>query len=179
MIIRSRTALFAALVLTSLALLSACGYHLLGTGGLPAGITSVAVPLFDKEVSLIVLDQRITESVRAELARRARVRVTSEKAGADAVLIGTITNFSVTPLSYDSDGRANRYNASLIARVILKDKDGKEIFKLEGYRFEESYARASGSGSYASKENIAYDALSRDFARALVGAIFESSEEKK
>jgi outer membrane lipopolysaccharide assembly protein LptE/RlpB len=159
--------------------LSSCGYHLLGTGGLPASVTSVAVPAFEKEVSLIVLDQRITEAVRAELARRARVRVTSGKDGADAVLSGTITNFSVSPLSYDSDGRANRYQVSLIARVILKDKDNKELFKLEGYRFEESYARSGSGNSYASEENVAYDTLARDFARALVGAIFESSQEQK
>ena len=169
----------AALLFSIFAMLSGCGYHLLGTGGLPKGISSVAVPLFEKEVSLIVLDQRVTEAVRAELARRARVKVSADREGADAVLNGTITNFSVTPLSYGSDGRANRFRASLVARVILKDRDGKEFFKLEGYRFEESYARASGANSYASEENIAYDQLARDFARALVGAIFESSGEKK
>ncbi len=169
----------AALLLVLAAALSSCGYHLLGTGNLPEGVTSFAIPLFEKEVSLIVLDQRVTEAVRAELARRARVRVSAEKEGADAVLFGTITNYSVIPLSYDSDGRANRYNVSIVARVILKDRDGKELFKLEGYRFEESYARAGGGTSYASEENVAYDQLARDFARALVGAIFESSAEQK
>ena len=174
-----RIPLRAAILLAFAVLFSSCGYHLLGTGGLPQGVASVAIPLFEKEVSLIVLDQRVTEAVRAELARRARVRVTSEKEGADAVLVGTITNYSVIPLSYDSDGRANRYNVSIVARVILKDKDGKEFFKLEGYRFEESYARAGGGTSFASEENVAYDQLARDFARALVGAIFESSAEQK
>lgn len=175
MIMAQRSVLFLAFLI----LLSSCGYHLLGTGNLPEGVTSVAIPLFEKEVSLIVLDQRVTEAVRAELARRARVKVSADKEGADAVLVGTITNYSVIPLSYDSDGRANRYNVSIVARVIMKDKDGKEFFKLEGYRIEESYARAGGGTSFASEENVAYDQLARDFARALVGAIFESSGEKK
>ena len=67
----------------------------------------------------------------------------------------------------------------IVSPDIGKDKDGKEFFKLEGYRFEESYARAGGGTSFASEENVAYDQLARDFARALVGAIFESSGEKK
>jgi outer membrane lipopolysaccharide assembly protein LptE/RlpB len=172
--------IFPVLLLLSLTLLSAsCGYHLLGTGGLPKSISVVAVPPFEKEVSIMVLDQRITEAVRAELARRARVKVISQKEGSDAVLSGTITNFSVYPLSYGSDGRANRYRVSLIARVTLKDKDGKELFKLEGYRFEEAYARSGSGNAFANEENIAYDSLARDFARSLVGAIFESSQEEK
>lgn len=152
-----------------------CGYHLVGSGGLPKGINVVAIPVFEKTENVMVLDQRLTEAVRAEIARRGRVKVVSQKEGADAVLLGNITNYSVYALSYGSDGRANRYNVSVVVRIILKDKEGKEIFKMEGYRFEQEYERSSRGQSYISEENISYDQLSRDLAKAIVSAIFETN----
>ncbi len=158
-----------------LVIAQSCGYHLVGSGGLPKGIDVVAIPIFEKTENVMVLDQRLTEAVRAEIGRRGRVKVVSEKEGADAVLLGNITNYSVYALSYGSDGRANRYNVSVVVRIILKDKEGKEIFKMEGYRFEQEYSRASKMESFTSEENISYDQLSRDLAKAIVSAIFETN----
>ncbi|MFB3852077.1 MAG: LPS assembly lipoprotein LptE [Acidobacteriota bacterium] len=152
-----------------------CGYHLVGTGGLPQGVSVLAIPLFEKGDNVVVLDQRITEAVRAEISRRARVKVISQKEGSDAILLGTIANYSVFPISYGSDGRANRYRVSIVAKVLMKDKEGKEIFKMDGYRFEKEYSRASSQNLFLNEENIAVDLLSRDFARDLVGAILESN----
>jgi len=154
--------------------LFSCGYHLVGTGGLPEGITVLAIPTFEKGDNVVVLDQRITEAVRAEIARRTRVKVVSEKEGSNAILLGTISNYSVFPISYGADGKANKYRVSIVAKVFIKDKDGKEIFKMEGYRFEKEYSRASSENLFLNEENIAFDLLSRDFARDLVGAILES-----
>lgn len=151
-----------------------CGYHFVGTGGLPEGITVLAVPLFEKGENIVVLDQRITEAVRAEFSRRTRVKVVSQKELADAVLSGTISNYSNFPISYGIDGRANKYKVSIVAKVVMKDKEGKEIFKMEGYRFEKEYSRTSPQNLFLKEENIALDEVSRDFARDLVGAILES-----
>lgn len=152
-----------------------CGYHLVGTGGLPQGVTVLAVPLFERGDNVVILDQRLTEAVRSEISRRTRVKVTSQKGGSDAILLGTIANYSVFPISYGADGRANRYRVSIVAKVLMKDKDGKEIFKMDGYRFEKEYSRASSQNLFLNEENIAIDLLAKDFARALVGAILESN----
>jgi len=151
-----------------------CGYHLVGTGGLQDGIAVLAVPPFEKGENIVVLDQRITEAVRAELSRRTRVKVVSQKEIADAVLNGTISNYSIFPISYGVDGRADKYRVSIVAKVVMKDKEGKEILNMEGYRFEREYSRKSSQNLFLNEENIAIDELSRDFARDLVGTILES-----
>jgi len=173
---RGRAAAFAfALAAALLAGLANCGYHLQGTGGaLPSTVKTVAVLPFGRQVPVLQLDQRVTEAVTRELAQRARVKVQSTKDGADAILSGTITAYSVAPLSYDASGRANRYQVSMTAKVQLTDRDGKVIFQSPGYRFSEVYERNSDPATYISQELVAYSAVANDFARALVANIMEA-----
>jgi outer membrane lipopolysaccharide assembly protein LptE/RlpB len=161
---------------TALALCAtACGYHLQGTGGsLPPAVKIIAVLPFERQVPVLQLDQRVTEAVTRELAQRARVKVQSTKDGADAILTGAITGYGVAPLSYDSAGRANRYQVTMSARVRLADRDGKVLFESQGYRFSEVYERTSRPGAYISEEVVAYDVVASDFARALVATILEA-----
>jgi len=156
-----------------------CGYHLQGTGGsLPPAVKIIAVLPFERQVPVLQLDQRVTEAVTRELAQRARVKVQSVKEGADAVLTGAITGYGVAPLSYDSAGRANRYQVTMSARVRLADGDGKVLFESQGYRFTEVYERTSRPGAYISEEVVAYAVVASDFARALVASIMEAGPDE-
>lgn len=156
-------------------LLFGCGYRLLGTGGaLPRGVKVVAVPPFERQVPVLQLDQRVTEQVRAELARRAKVTVQAAREGADAILLGTLTHYSVVPVSYDSQGRANRYQVSMTARLKLTDSAGRTLYESEGYRFNQNYGRSPSPGTYVDEERVAYDVVARDFARSLVGRLMEA-----
>ena len=167
-------------VLAALLVLTACGYHLLGTGGaFPPTVKTVAVIPFERQVPVVKLEQRVTEAVTRELARRVHVRVTSSKEGADAVLTGIITGYSVAPLSFDSAGRANRYQVTMTARVLLVDRDGKKLFDSQGYHFNEVYERSLGPSTYINQEVGAYDVVARDFARALVASMVEGGTDAK
>ncbi len=171
-----RTHLFGALLLLSASLL-ACGYHLQGRGGaLPAGVKVLAVLPFERQVPVLELDQRVTEAVTRELAQRARVRVQSDRPGADAVVTGAITGYGVNPVSYDpADGRANRFRVQMSAKIQVADAAGKVLYKADGFLFEEVYERAPAAAGYIPDEVVAYDVLARDFARALVSAVLEGS----
>jgi outer membrane lipopolysaccharide assembly protein LptE/RlpB len=159
----------------SLLLYFSCGYRLMGTGGaLPQGVKVVAVPPFERQVPVLQLDQRVTEQVRAELARRAKVKVQAEKEGADAILAGTLTHYSVVPVSYDPQGRANRFQVSMAAKIRLSDASGRVLYQSEGYRFTQNYERSPSPGTYINEEKVAYDLVARDFARNLVGRIMEA-----
>lgn len=161
--------------LVSLLFLTGCGYHLMGTGGaLPPGVKVVAVPPFERQVAVLQLDQRVTEQVRQELARRAKVKVQSEKEGADAVLYGTLTHYAVVPISYDAQGRANRFQVSMAAKLRLCDATGKTIYESEGYRFTQNYQRSAAPQTYINEEKVAYTVVARDFARNLVGRLLEA-----
>lgn len=160
------------LLLLSGALLG-CGYRLLGTGNLPEGIRTVAVLPFEREVPVVQLDQRVTEAVTQEMARRLKVRVQSGKEGADAVLTGSLRSFHVAPLSYDEAGRANRYHVSLGVKVRLVDARGTVLYESQAFRFTENYARSASPATFAAEEVVAYEQVARDFARALVSAMVE------
>jgi outer membrane lipopolysaccharide assembly protein LptE/RlpB len=165
-----------AAVLAVILLTVACGYHLLGAAGaFPPTVKTVAVLPFERQVPVLVLDQRVTEAVTRELVQRARVKVTASKAGADAVLSGAITGYGVAPLSYDTAGRANRFQVTMSAKVKLTTTDGKVLFDSQGYRFTETYESSSGPQGYINQEAVAYDIVARDFARALVASMLEAS----
>jgi outer membrane lipopolysaccharide assembly protein LptE/RlpB len=152
-----------------------CGYRLMGTGGaLPPGVRVLAVPPFERQVAVLQLDQRVTEQVRQELIRRTKVRVQAAKEGADAVLYGVLTNYSVVPISYDQQGRANRFQVSMAAKLRLADASGKNIYESEGYRFTQNYERSASPQTYINEEKVAYDVVARDFARNLVGRLLEA-----
>jgi outer membrane lipopolysaccharide assembly protein LptE/RlpB len=173
---RRRAAAFVAITLAAALLTAtACGYHLQGTGGaLPSTVKVIAVPPFAREVPVLQLDQRVTEAVTRELAQRAKVKVQSTRDGADAILAGTITAYSAVPLSYDSSGRANRYQVTMTAKIQLTDREGKVIFESPGYRFSEVYERNSNPATYISQEVVAFTSVASDFARALVSNIMEA-----
>jgi outer membrane lipopolysaccharide assembly protein LptE/RlpB len=168
-----------ALLISLLAVLGAglgCGYRLMGTtGSLPPHVKVVAVRNFERQVPVIELDQRVTEEVTRELARRAKVTVRSTKEGADAVMTGVITHYSVVPLSYDDSGRANRFQVNMTAKITLTESEGAVLFKSDGYRFNSIYERSSQPASYFNEETVAYEAVARDFARSLVGSLLEAS----
>jgi outer membrane lipopolysaccharide assembly protein LptE/RlpB len=170
----SRLALAA--ITSAVLLATACGYRLLGAGGsFPPAVKTIAVTPFQRQVPVLQLEQRITEAVTRELVQRAHVRVQSQREGADAVLTGAVTGYGVAPVSYDSAGRANRYQVNVSARVKLEDAGGKVLFESQGYRFSEIYERASSPQTYVNEEVVAYDEVARDFARALVASILEGS----
>ncbi len=168
----------AAATAAALALLAGCGYRLLGAGALPPTVRTLAVLPFERQVPVLQLDQRVTEAVVQEVARRLKVRVQAGREGADAVLSGAIRGFHVAPLSYDSEGRADRYQVTLSARIRLTDREGKILFDSQGYRFTQNYARSGSPSTYASEEVVAYELIARDFARALVSAMVEGGNER-
>jgi len=168
----------AAVVASALAVLAGCGYRLLGTGTLPPTVRTLAVLPFERQVPVLQIDQRVTEAVVQEASRRLKVRVQSGREGADAVLTGAIRGFNVAPLSYDSEGRADRYQVTLSARVRLTDRAGTILFDSQGYRFTQNYARSGSPSTYASEEVVAYEVIARDFARALVSAMVEGGNER-
>ena len=144
-------------------------------GALPPTVKTVAVMPFERQVPVIQVEQRITEAVTRELAQRARVKVVTSKEDADAVLSGAVTGYGILPMSYDADGKANRYQITVSARIKLASKDGGVLFQTPSYKFSEIYERSSSPSTYVNYEVVAYDVVARDFARALVASILEGA----
>ena len=84
-------------------------YKPVTNSGLPKHIKTVAVPAFQFEAKGLRyrVESRFTEAVTREIIKRGNgLKVQGTLAGADAVLEGTIRNFSFSGVLLDSQGRA-------------------------------------------------------------------------
>jgi ribosomal protein S25 len=151
-----------------------CGYHLRGTGSfLPPDIKRLGVPMFKNLSTRYNLEVTLTQGVIDELVARGKVEVTSGAENVDAVLVGEIMSFSVNPIGFSSQNIADRYNVTVVARIVLRDlKDDKVIFSNPSYVYQEEYEVPQGT-SYETWETEALGKIAEKFARSLISTLLE------
>jgi len=164
-------------VLSFALVLSACGYHLVGTTSfLPDDIENLYVESFKNQTKWVDMDQRLMEALTLEWVRRGRLRLVDSRAKADVVLTGVIQRLAVIPVSYDDQGRANEYQMSIQAGVQLIDVRGDdEVVLWEDMAFSRrtSYLVDPNAVNYFDRQNLAMVDLSKEFSNALVTAVLE------
>lgn len=169
----------AALRLPTLALLAlgaaACGYALVGrAANLPPDIKTVYLKPLENRTPRQQVDQILTRAVANELVTRKRFAVASEPAGADAEISGAVLAFSVTPVSFDPQGRAKQYEIAVTAQVKFRRiADDKVIWSNDRYSFRESYDVQGSSLTYFDQENLAIEKVAPQFAQTMVSDLLE------
>lgn len=159
-----------------LLLVSGCaGYHLAGTGSsLPEHIKTVGVPIFQNNTQGYQVEQKITAAIDALLIQRGKYKVIAEEEGADALLKGTITSVSLVPITFTSDGQANKYNVIITAKVTFTDEiDKKILFTNPGFTFRGEYDIDQSQIAFFDRQSQAVDDIAKDFAESIVSAILE------
>ncbi len=151
-----------------------CGYALRGTGSsLPSHITSISVPMFENNTTRYQLDLKLTQAVINELVARGKVEVLDESGAADAVLAGEITTFNANPIAFSGQATADRYNITIIARIILRDLvNNKVVFSNPYFVYQSEYEVPEGT-DFETVELEAIDEISEKFARSLVISMLE------
>jgi outer membrane lipopolysaccharide assembly protein LptE/RlpB len=151
-----------------------CGYHLRGTGSsLPSHIKVLSVPMFANRTTRFELDLKLTQEVIDEMISRGKVEITDDVDSADAVLIGEILRFQANPIGFGEDATADRYNISIVAKVILRDVVQKKvIFSNSSFVYQGEYDVPEGV-DFESVETEAIDEMAVKFARSLVVSILE------
>jgi len=151
-----------------------CGYHLRGTGSfLPPYIKKMNIPMFKNLTTRFELDLKLTQSVIDEIVARGKVEITGSMESADAVLIGEIISFRVTPIAFSKEATADRYNITVAAKIILKDlANQKIIFSNPNFQYMEEYEVPEGV-DFETVESEALDKVAVKFARSLVSTILE------
>ena len=157
------------------ALLSSCGYHLVGTSSsLPPNVRSLHIPAFINRTSQPELEQRLSDTVSREFINRGQLKLVADAAQADALLKGEITNFGMIPLSLDAQGRATEYQIGITLKVTLTSADGKTVYwENPSFIYQEKYPIDLSSPDYFDRLNTAVDQISVKFAQALVTTIME------
>lgn len=168
-------------VLLAASSLSGCGYALAGRGSyLPSYIHRIGLPQFANDTSIIDVDRRITEHVRAELAGRGKYTIVPETTGVDAVLSGDILSVTLTPAAFNSENQATRYALTLTAKVEFKDmKANKVIWSNPSMQYREEFdvSTALNGGdvqAFLGQDVNAIERVATEFARAVVSAILEA-----
>ncbi|MCP2519202.1 LPS assembly lipoprotein LptE [SCandidatus Aminicenantes bacterium Aminicenantia_JdfR_composite] len=151
-----------------------CGYKLSGTGSfLPPHIKTISVPMFKNNTQRYQLDEKFTQAVINELVARGRFKISSAQEKADAILLGEINSFTVNPISFTEEGRADRYSITIVAKVVFKDLVRKKVlFMNSHYVFRDEY-EITGQGDFYSEETVAIERISEKFARSVVSLIVE------
>jgi hypothetical protein len=129
--------------------------------------------MFVNRTTRFELDLKLTQEVIDEMISRGKVEITDEIESADAVLIGEILRFQANPIGFGEDATADRYNISIVAKVILRDVVQKKvIFSNSAFVYQGEYDVPEGA-DFESVETEAIDVMAVKFARSLVVSILE------
>src|SRR3954453_6780201 len=161
-------------------------YKPVTNSGLPSHIKTVAVPAFQFEARGIRyrVESRFTDAVTREIIRRGNgLKVQSSLNGADAVLEGTIRNFSFSGVLLDPEGRARVYEVTIVTAVTIRDlKENKILYDNQNFIFRDSFEFSADPRSFFNEEDPAVERMARAFAESVVSAIVNGvgvKEEKK
>ena len=165
-----RSALFL-LVVT----LAGCGYSLVGRGSnLPPEVRRVLLMPLENATPRSRVDQILTRALSTELVNRKRFEVLSSAEGADAVLTGTVSSFTLRPVTFDDEGRATEYEIAIVVSVKLKQVAPETLlYANDSYLFRSSYEVQASELGFQDRETPAIEATAKDFAESLVTDLLE------
>jgi RNase P/RNase MRP subunit p29 len=167
---------YAALLLSALLSVS-CGYHVAGKADLmPKTVHTIAVPAFGNATIRYKLAERLPADITREFISRTRYKIVADPNAADAVLTGSVVNFTSYPSVYDpTSGRASAVQVSAFLQVKLTDREtGKVLFERPAFEVRERYEVSLDTQTYFDESGVAMQRLSRDVARSVVTAILEN-----
>lgn len=168
--------------LFAVSLLVGCGYHQVGAAThIPAGVQTLAVPIFRSKVQAFRTETMFTQAVVRELNTRTRYHVltssgdgTWKGADADAVLRGTIDSETVAPLTYDQNsGQTSSYLVTITASVVVTAHDGTVLYRNDAFGWHEQYQSTQDLSSFVQEDSAAVRRVAHDFAQALVSDMLE------
>ena len=172
-------------VLAAVLASNGCGYALAGRGNfLPSYIRTIGIPSFENHTSFFQMAQLVTDKVRTEFIGRGNYKILPELVGADAVLVGAVTNVTVVPTNF-AEQQASRYTITVTANIQLRDVQKDTIlWSNPAVSIREEYDATSSisndpSGfvdpsSFFTQESNALERVSDEFSRSVVSAILEA-----
>jgi hypothetical protein len=161
-------------------------YKPVTNSGLPKNVKKIAVPAFQTEARGLRyrVGSRFTEAVSREIIRRGNgLKVQGSTEGADAVVEGTIRDFSFSGVLLDREGRARVYEITIISAVTIRDlRENKILYDNQNFVFRDSFEFSEDPRSFFNEEDPAVERIARAFSESVVSAIVNGmgvKEEKK
>jgi len=158
-------------------LLVSCGYRFSATeDALPKTIRTVSVPAFTNLTTRYKLTDQLPEAISREFITRTRYRVISDSATADAVLRGTVINYSFYPTIFDpATFRAAFAELHVTLSVTLTERaTGKVIFSRPNFDVRETYQISPDATQYFEESDPALKRAGQQVARSIVSAVLQN-----
>ena len=165
-----------ALAAAALSAALGCGYHVSGRADLlPKNIRTIAVPAFGNATTRYRLADHLSGAVTREFLTRTRYRIVADPNEADAILQGSLVNYSSYPAVFDpATGRASGVLMAATLQIILRDRaTGTVIFTRPSMEVRERYEIAIDPRAYFEESDTAVERMSREVARSIVSAVLE------
>jgi outer membrane lipopolysaccharide assembly protein LptE/RlpB len=162
-------------VIAAASLLAGCGYSLVGrASNLPPEVRRVYLEAFENSTGRAQVDQIVTQAVADELVTRQRFAIVASGEEADAELVGTVTDFAVVPVSFDSDRRGTEYEIAITAQVALRQLDPERVlWENDRYQFRDSYELDASELGFLDREIPAIEAMAKKFAESMITDLLE------
>jgi outer membrane lipopolysaccharide assembly protein LptE/RlpB len=157
--------------------LTGCGYHQAGSAThVPAGVRTLAVPIFATNAQAYHTEMAFTQATIRELNTRTKYRIlNTDTDSADATLHGTILTQTIAPLTYDATtGQSSSYLVSITAKVSLTAHDGRVLYRNDSILYREQYQSTQDLSGFIQEDGYAVKRVARDFAQAIVSDMLES-----
>lgn len=157
-------------------LLAGCGYALVGRGSnVPDDVRLVFLEPLENLTPRAEVEQFLGQAIADELVTRQRFSLATERAAADALLRGAVVAFNVTPVTFDSDGRAQEYEIAITARVsfVRNNEESDVLWSNDRYLFKEVYEIEDSEANFFDRENLAIEESSERFAETMVTDLLE------
>ena len=133
-------------------LIASCGYQMVGKEThVPPGLSSVAIPTFKNRTYEPGIEVAFTQAFLREFILDRRVKVV-DRAQADSLLEGVITDFKIYSVSYDQSGLVLEYQTVVVLDVTLKDREGKVLWEQKNFS-ETAWFRASSTSVLVNEAN--------------------------
>jgi len=152
--------------------LTACGYQMVGKEThVPSGLNSVAIPTFKNRTYEPEIEVQFTQAFLREFILDRRVNVV-DRAQADSLLEGIITDFRIYSVSYDQSGLALEYQTTVILDLTLKDRTGKVLWEQKNFSETQWFRVSSSVLTNEARKSAAIQRIGRLVAERLRNRFF-------
>lgn len=149
-------------------LLTSCGYYFVKGGEKsPYEVKTVAVPTFANKTLEPSVEVVVTDEITHQLIVDGRLKVVNKDV-AESVLSGTVTSFSLAPLSFDSRGVVTEYRVTMGMNVTLEQVKDKKVLWKDNRSATWEYKLSSDSSASRSAQDSAIRSAAKYFSESLV-----------
>ncbi len=163
------------LALALLLVVAGCGYHLPGRGTtLPDDVHSVVILPFGNSTTEPFIETHLTNEIRDQFLRRRTLQVVEDKEGADAVLSGSVSGYSVAAIAYDADDDIAEYRVTIHALVTLQRVDNERIIWHGEVSWNDEFRSSPDRAHQDYNEKIAQDEVCKRLAQEVYNRLTDN-----